>query len=184
MKSALSSKEIRQTIPGVMSLKRLGQSSSATDLRSLVFGPADDATSNSRPRVAGWLRLQIVRFRVHDNRPPDCRLLVICQRDLVVHILQFCLAGSVRLHISHVAHMPLGCVRRGMRFVGWIKMSAGGTRIGRAAIAEFMNVKAMVTGSQACYLCMDLHAIGNFGEGNRAAHLAASSYGMKHRNRF
>ena len=80
--------------------------------------------------------------------------------------------------------MPLGCVRRGMRFVGWIKMSAGGTRIGRAAIAEFMNVKAMVTGSQACYLCMDLHAIGNFGEGNRAAHLAASSYGMKHRNRF
>src|SRR6184192_935659 len=77
MKSALSSKEIRQTITGVMSLKRSGQSSSATDLRSLVFGPADDATSNSRSRVAGWLRLKIICFRMHDDRPPDRRLLVV-----------------------------------------------------------------------------------------------------------
>ena len=102
----------------------------------------------------------------------------------MVHILQGRLAGRVRLHVSHVTHVTLECIGAGMRFISWIKMSASGTRVRRTAIAEFMNVKAMVTGSQACYLCMDLHAIGNFGEGNRAAHLAASSYGMKHRNRF
>ena len=50
-----------------------------------------------------------------------------------------------------------------------------------AAIAEFMNVKAMIAGSQARYLCLDLHAIGNLGKRDRAAHFVASS-GMKHRN--
>src|SRR5438094_10130172 len=122
MKSALSSKEIRQTIPGVMSLKRSGQSSSATDLRSLVFGPADDATSNSRSRVAGWLRLKIICFRMHDDRPPDRRLLVVCERDLMIYILQRCLAGSVRLHISPVTHLPFRCVRPGLTFVSWMQL--------------------------------------------------------------
>lgn len=99
----------------------------------------------------------------------------------MVHILQFRLAGSVCFYISHVANMPLGCVWPGMRFVGWIKMSAGGTGIGRTAIAEFMDMKAMIAGSQARYLCLDLHAIGNLGKRDRAAHFVASS-GMKHRN--
>ena len=101
----------------------------------------------------------------------------------MVHVLQGRLAGSVCVHISHVADVPFQRVWRGMRFVSWIKMTAGGSRVCRAAIAEFMNVKAMVAGSQACYLCMDLHAIGNFGERNGAAHLAAGC-GMKHRDGF
>src|SRR5437667_630566 len=101
----------------------------------------------------------------------------------MVHILQIRFAGSVCFYISHVAHMPLGCVRSGVRFVGWIKMSARGSRIGRAAIAKFMNVKAMVGGSQAGYLCMDLHAIGYFGKRDGAAHLVACS-GMKYRDRL
>jgi len=99
----------------------------------------------------------------------------------MVHIIQFRLAGSVCLHVSHVAYMTFQRVRPGMWFVGWIKMTAGGTRIRRAAIAKFMNVKAMVAGSQPCYLCLNLHAIGNFGERNDTAHLAAGC-GMKHRD--
>ena len=118
---------------------------------------------------------------MHHHGAPDHRLLVICQRDVVVHILQVRLAGSVCFHISHVPHMALGGVGPGMRFVGWIKMSARGTGIARAAIAKFMNMKAMIAGSQARYLCLDLHAIGNLGKRDRAAHFVASS-GMKHRN--
>src|SRR4029077_19643630 len=147
----------------------------------LAFCPPDNSTSNACPRIARWLRLQIVRFRVHDNGPPDHRLLVVRQRDLVVHVLQFRFAGSVCLHISHVAYMPFEGIRPGMRFVGWIKMSPSGTRIRGAAIAKFMNVKTMIARCESCYLCLNLHAIGNFGERNGTAHLAAGC-GMKHRD--
>ena len=61
-------------------------------------------------------------------------------------------------------------------------MGACGTRICRATIAEFMHVEPMVAGSKACYLCTNLHSIGNFGEGNRAAQLVACC-GMKQGNR-
>src|SRR2546428_12756936 len=118
---------------------------------------------------------------MHHYRAPDHRCLVICERDVVVHILQFRLAGSVCFHISHVAHMPLDRVWTGVRFAGWIKMSARGTGIARAAIAEFMNMKAMIAGSPARYLCLTLNAIGNPGKRDRAAPFVASS-GMKHRN--
>ena len=101
----------------------------------------------------------------------------------MVDIIQRRLTGSVRLNISHVADVPFGRVRTGVRFVGWIKMSACGSRIRGAAIAEFMNMKAMVSGSETCYLGMDLHAIGIFCEGNRAAHFVTCR-GMKHRNGF
>jgi len=79
--------------------------------------------------------------------------------------------------------MPLGSVRAGVRFVGWIKMSASGTEIGRAAIAKLMDMKAMIAGSQSGYLCLDLHAIGDLGKRDSAANFVASG-GMKHRNRL
>ena len=101
----------------------------------------------------------------------------------MVQILQLRFSGSVCFHISHVAYMPLGSVWPGMRVVGWIKMSAGGTGIGGAAIAEFMDMKAMISGSQPRDLCLDLHAIGDFGERDSAAYFVAAG-GMKHGNRL
>ena len=65
----------------------------------------------------------------------------------MVHVLQGRLARSVCLYISHVAHMSLGRVWPSVRVVGWIKMRAGGTRICRTSVAEFMHVKAMIAGS-------------------------------------
>ena len=79
--------------------------------------------------------------------------------------------------------MALGCVRPGVWFVGWIKMSTGRSGVCGAAIAEFMNVKTMVAGSQACQVRMNLHAIGLFGEGNRAADFVTRC-GMKHGDRL
>src|SRR4030095_5499528 len=97
----------------------------------------------------------------------------------MVQVLQGRLAGIFCLHISHVANMALGGVRPGVWFVSWIKMSAGRSGVCRATIAEFMNVKTMIAGSQACKVRVNLHAIGLFGEGNRAADFVARC-GMKH----
>jgi len=66
----------------------------------------------------------------------------------MVQIFQLPLARSVCFHISHVAYVPLRRVWTGVRFVSRIKMTAGGTPIGGAAIAKFMNVKAMIAGCQ------------------------------------
>ena len=101
----------------------------------------------------------------------------------MVQILQLRLPGSVCFHISHVAHVPLGVVGTSVRFVGWIKMSASGTGIGCAAIAELMNMKAMVPRGQARDFCLDLYAIRDFGKRDSAAHLVAPG-GMKHGNRL
>src|SRR5262245_13069120 len=101
----------------------------------------------------------------------------------MVQILQLCLPRSVCFHIPHVTHVPLGGVRPCVRFASWIKMSAGGTQIGRAAIAEFMNVKTMVPRSQARDLYLDLYAICDFSKRDGAAHFVVAG-GMKHCNRL
>src|SRR5205085_12479871 len=101
----------------------------------------------------------------------------------MVHIFELCIPRSVGLYISHIAHMPFGRLGSRMRFAGWIKMSASRTRIGCAAIAEFMDMKAMVARSKATDFGPDLHAIGHFGECNSAAHLVSRGR-MKHRNGF
>src|SRR5882724_2229455 len=71
----------------------------------------------------------------------------------------------------------------GVRLVGWIEVSAGRGGIGRAAIAEFMDVKAMLTGSQTSDIRLDLHSVGDLSEGDGAAHVVARS-GMQHCDGF
>ena len=89
----------------------------------------------------------------------------------MVHIFQRRLSRRVRLYISHIAHMPFGCIRSCMRFVGRIKMSASRTRIGCAAIAKLMDMKTMIARSQAGDFRPNLYPIGHFGESNGAARL-------------
>ena len=101
----------------------------------------------------------------------------------MVHIIQFRVAGSVCFHIAHVALVPRGCIWPGMRLVGGIEMRARGTRIGCAAIAKFMDMKAVLTRRQARDLCVDLHAIGDRRECDGAADFIACG-GMQHRNAF
>ncbi len=101
----------------------------------------------------------------------------------MVHIIQLRVAGSVCFHISHVALMPRGCIWPGMRLVGGIEMRACGTGIGCAAIAKFMDMKAVLTRRQARDLCVDLHAIGDRRECDGAADFIACG-GMQHRNAF
>src|SRR5262249_38381885 len=103
--------------------------------------------------------------------------------NLMVHIIQLRVAGSVCLDISHVALVSRGCVWPGMRLVGGIEMRACGAGIGSAAIAEFMDVKPVFTRRQTCDLCMDLHATGDRRKCDGAADIIACG-GMQHRNAF
>ena len=161
----------------------MGEQAPTAQLWSLVFRPPDDATGDTRAGVAGWLGFEIVRLSVNYNGSANDRPLVVRERYLMVDVFQLRLARSVCLYISHVALMPFGCVRPCMRFVGWIKMSAGGSGIGRATIAELMDMKAMVAGYQAANFRPHLYSIGHFGKCHGAAHFVACGR-MKHRNGF
>src|SRR5262245_66090171 len=101
----------------------------------------------------------------------------------MVHVIQLRVAGSVCVDISHVALMPRSCVGPSMRLIGWIEMRACRTGIGCAAIAELMNMKAVLTRRQTGNLRVDLHAIGDWRECDGAADFIACG-GMQHRNAF
>src|SRR6266850_916633 len=120
---------------------------------------------------------------VHDHGAPNRGLLIVGQRNLMVHILQCCFSRSVCFYISHVADVPLGIVRPGMRFVCGIKVRPGGTCICRAAIAEFMNVKTMISRRKPRYVCVDLYAVGDLSKSDSATYFVARCR-MKHRNRL
>src|SRR5215831_605201 len=145
----------------------------------LGFSPADDAAGNARAGVAGWLSLQIVWFRVDHDRATNHRFCVIREGNLMVHVVQLCVARTVCLGISHVALVSRSCIWPGMRLIGWIKMTACGSCIGSAAIAEFMDVEPVFTGRQTCDLRVDLHAVGDRRERDGAADFIACG-GMQH----
>ena len=77
--------------------------------------------------------------------------------------------------------MPLYRTWPGVRFVRRIEMSASRGQIGRAAISEFMDVKAMFTRTQARDFRLDLHPVGDFREPDCTADFVACS-GMQHGN--
>jgi len=101
----------------------------------------------------------------------------------MVHIIQLRVARRVCFHVTHVALVPRGCIWPGMRLTGGIEMRARGTGIGCAAIAKFMDVKAMFTRRQARDLRVDPHAVGDRRECNGAANFIACG-GMQHGDAF
>ena len=129
------------------------------------------------------MSLQIVGFRVDDDRAANRRFRIVREGNLMIDVIQLCVAGRVCFHIAHVALVPRGCLWRGMRLVRGIEMRARGTCIGCAAIAEFMYVKAVLSGRQARNLCVHLHAVGDWRECDGAADLVACG-GMQHRDAF
>ena len=149
----------------------------------MSLGNPDHAAGHAPARVACWLGFEIIRFLMNDNGTPDDRPLVICQRDMVIDIVQFCRAGSVCFDVAHVTDMPRGRIRARMRLLGWIEMAAGGVRILGAAIAEFMNVKTMFTRSEPGDVRLDADAIGFFSKCHGAGDFVARGR-MKHSNGF
>ena len=101
----------------------------------------------------------------------------------MIDVIEFRVAGSVCFYVAHVALVPCGCIWPGMRLVGGIEMPACGASIGCAAIAKFVYVKAVFAGRQARDLRVNLHAIGDWRECDRACDFIACR-GMQYRNAF
>ena len=89
----------------------------------------------------------------------------------MIEVVQFRHPGGVRLDIAHIANMPSVRIGSCVGLVRWIKMSAGRTRIGCAAIAKFMDMKPMFARSKATDFRVDLNPVRNFGERDRAANV-------------
>ena len=141
---------------------------SARRLLSLRFRPANYAAGDAPACVTGWLSLQIVGFRVDDDRAADRRFRIVREGNLMVNVIELRVAGSVRFYVAHVALVPRGCVWPRVRLVGRIEVRACGTGIGCAAIAEFMDVKAVFARRQARDLRVDLHTTSNRRKCDRA----------------
>ena len=141
----------------------------------LAFRASDHTAGNARSRIAGRLGFEVIGFRVDNDGTAKDRTVVVCQRHVVIEIIQFCRTRSVRLDIAHIANVPGGRIGGRVRLVRWIEMSAGRTCIDRAAIAEFMDMKAMHARSKAGEFCVDLHSVGDFSKRDGAAYFAALS---------
>ncbi len=80
---------------------------------------------------------------MNDHAAADNRHLA-AHRHYLVGQLQMRLARAVRFNIAKISLVTLCVVMSGMRIFRWIEMTARGCRIRRRAIAEFVNVKAML----------------------------------------
>ena len=114
-----------------------------------------------------------------DDGTANRRFRIIREGNLMIYIIQLRVAGSVCFHIAHIAFVPCGCVRPGMRLVAWIEMGASRAGIGCAAIAKFVDMKTVFARRQPRNFRVDLHAISNRSECNRAANFVARG-GMQH----
>ena len=74
--------------------------------------------------------------------------------------------------VAEVADVMFSCHRSAVVLMCGIEMSAGGRRIGRRAIALFVNVKAMFAWRQVLDVRDHLHFIPHFREGDCASNVA------------
>src|SRR5690242_2241140 len=114
----------------------------------LRIGNPDHAAADAVARVAGRLRLQVVGFRVHDDRASDDRILAV-EREHVVDHLERCISGGVGLQIAKIAGVTLWIIRTAVLAAGRVEVAARALTIGHRAIAKLMNVETMLAGLKA-----------------------------------
>jgi hypothetical protein len=119
---------------------------------------------------------------MHNDREPYDRIRA-AHGHLFILPSQMRFPGGVRFEITEVTGVMFGRIRGTMRFVRWVEMPAGGSRIRSRAVAEFMDMKPMFAGSESRDIGDDLHRVAGFREGYRARDITARS-GVKDRDRF
>jgi hypothetical protein len=152
-----------------------------TSLRQLGLGHADYTASYPRTGVAGRISFQIVLLSVNDDGSPDDR--IFAAEFQLAFPLQMSLAGSISFNIAEIAGVTLRSGRPVVVLMCRIKMAASGCRIGRGAIAEFVDMKSVFTRCQTGHVRDHLNAIIGFRESDRARHLASRSW-MQNGDRF
>jgi hypothetical protein len=69
------------------------------------------------------LGLEIIRFRVDNDRTSNDRTLVICKRYVMIKIFQLRRSRCIRLDVAHIANMARIYIRPGVPLVCRIEVS-------------------------------------------------------------
>lgn len=141
----------------------------------LRLGHADYTAGRSAAGVANRLRFQIILFFMNNYRVTENGIFP-SKFEHFIFPFEMRFARSVGFEIAEIAHVAFGGIRRAMRFVCGIEMAASRCRIGRGAIAEFVDMKSVFTRCQTGHVRDHLNAIIGFRESDRARHLASRSW--------
>ena len=134
-------------------------------------GHLDDSAGEPAASIAGRLSLQVIGFFVDDDSFVQDRIGSF-EREPAKDAFETGHALFVSLEVAEVANVFLGIGGRAVLGVRGIEMAAGGREIRRRAIALFVNVKAVLAGSEPLDVRGDTHALGFLAEGHLAFYFA------------
>ena len=121
-------------------------------------GDANDAAGDARPGVTGRIALFVVRAAVDDDGSADDRVRA-AQRDQLILHANGGLAAVVGGDVAEIADVPLLGMRPAVLLLFGVEMSAVALGIGGGAIAELVDVEAVLAGRQTADDAADLHAV-------------------------
>ena len=137
------------------------------------IGDADHAARDASAGIAHRLTA-VIDLRVDNHAPADDWILqagnrYVLHRDFVVR-----LAVVVRLEVSQIARVPVFRLRQTVLMVFRIVVAAGAHAVGRAAIAELMNVeRVLLSRSQPFNVGHNFHRVAVLGEAHGAVAFVA-----------
>jgi hypothetical protein len=139
--------------------------SSILDLR---FRDSDNAAGQASTGVACGLGFQVIGLGVNNQAvTDDCAVAVQFRHR--INVFEISDSALIGFDISHIAGVALGGVGSSVGRAGRIEMAARGRAVLRAAIAEFMDMEAMLARSKAFNARRDFDAGASLGEGHHAA---------------
>jgi hypothetical protein len=137
----------------------------------------NDAAGDAIARVSGRVTHQVIGFRVNDERRAavmEKRIGAVAERDAFIEEADAALAVRGDCEVRQIAgvRVRVHCIVRAMVSTGWIKVAAGRLEIGAFALANRMDVDAVIACSEPSNLCRDLDAAADsfeFGGANLCA---------------
>jgi hypothetical protein len=166
----------RNRLPSLASRWRLDRRLAPNELPAMNgksgLRDPDHAASEAPAGIANRLRLQVVRFFVHDDAAADNRFLA-AHRHHAVSQLKMRLACTVGVEIAHISFMALLGIMTGVRIVRRVEMAAGRLAIRRRAIAKLMNVESVFAWTKSGDIGNDFYFVARFREGHNSFNVAA-----------
>jgi uncharacterized protein len=147
----------------------------------LALRHADHAAAHAAARVAGRLRLEVVRIGVHDHGVSDDAVRTV---ELHGRVRPLEGGGAVagRLDVTQVAGVTRRVRGRTVRAALGIEMAAGGCAVRRRAVPELVHVESVAARGQPLEARLDGHAAGHGAQPHRPLHVVALCR-LDHRHR-
>jgi hypothetical protein len=139
-------------------------------LKNRLLRDANRATGKPCSGVAGWLGLEIIDAGVDDDTATNDRRRT-AKRKLRVYPFKMSLAIRTRFEVAKIADVALGIGRGTVRLSRRVEVATSRSAILGAAIAKFVDVKAMLSGCQTGDIGNDPDLASDPCEGDKTTHL-------------